>query len=84
VLIIEGLVTVYGKYMPLVNCTVIYTDIAVLIADMAVVLQLYQWKTQMLCICGIYAWLGRKNPAVYLRAIHYNIVAIFIVSICCV
>jgi len=35
----------------------------------------------MLYICGIYTWLGNKNPAAYLRAIYYNVTAIFVVSI---
>jgi len=36
----------------------------------------------MLYICGIYAWLGGKDLAVYLRAIYCNVAAMFVVSIC--
>ena len=35
----------------------------------------------MLYVCGIYAWLGSKDLAAYLRAIYCNIVAMFVVSI---
>ena len=38
VLVIGGLVTIYGKYMPLVNYIVIYIGTAVLVTDMAAVL----------------------------------------------
>jgi hypothetical protein len=41
VLVVGGLVTVYSKYIPLVNLIVIYIGTAVLIADIAAVLQLY-------------------------------------------
>ena len=37
-LVIGGLVTIYSKYIPLVNCIVIYTGTAVLITDIVVVL----------------------------------------------
>ena len=39
--VVGGLVTVYGKYMPLLNYIVILIGTAVLVADMAAVLQLY-------------------------------------------
>jgi len=32
-LVVKGLVTVYSKYIPLVNCIVIYIGTAVLVAD---------------------------------------------------
>jgi len=53
ILVVGRLVTVYSKHMPLVNCIVIYIGTAVLITDMAAVLQLYQLEI-MLCICRIY------------------------------
>ena len=84
ILVVEGLVTIYSKHMPLLNYMVILIGTAVLIADMAAVLQLYQQKTQILYICRTYTQLGCKDPAAHLRAIHCNITAIFVISICCI
>ena len=52
--------------------------------DMMAVLQLYQWKTQMLYICRTYAWLSSEDAAAHLHAIYCNVAAMFVVSIYCV
>ena len=81
ILVVKGLVTIYSKHIPPLNCTVILIGTTVLVVDMAAVLQLYQQKTQILCICGIYAQLGHKDLAAHLYAIYCNIAAIFVISI---